>query len=392
MVSEQRSTDPDFSAKTRVLYRLIKATHHLNNVTASEAPPRHRLIKAVRHLRNVSDTDPPITIYRMTRTLSTCIKPAAPTESTMLLIDANAKNWAHTTMIILRDHYIDMIDKQIETLTGLTDPNWKQLFEIAAVWARRNSGRQLLPETRAEVLLIVRVTNREQSDPPVMTKDKTGLQQTDLTSDQRLRLGPQHLGDRGLFHQWQPKHQPHQGGTTAVVTADIRLPPPTTAMLQEATIPKSPARAPMSLPTSMKTSATMMDIRGGWSPEIQVEEEEIIPPTPFSPPHVSRDISWAAPKAQRTKRTPDPRSSEQEPLITLQADPPPGEQLLQYKAKLTLQGSHTDRNTNMQSHKTRKHTYQNEGLEPQCQKKMAYYQGLKYGQIPTFSNTRSTGG
>lgn len=306
-----RSSDPDFTFKVRILHRLIKAVHHL---------------------QNVSDGDPPITIRRMTGTLSTGIKPAAPTEGTMMLIDANAKNWAHTTMIILRDHYIDMIDKEIQTLIGLTDPNWKQPFEIATVWARRNLGRRLLPETveRAEALLIVRVTNRDQPDPSYMTKDKTGPQQTNPAPDR--------VETHTLTTQTVTTIQGRQGPSPPtvdptltpprrnqhVVTAEIHRPPTTIEMPLETTIPKSPTSTPMAPSTSRKTSATMTDITGGWSPEIQVEEEEeIIPPTPFPPLHASRDISWAAPKERRTRRTSDPRPSQQQPSITFQPVPLP---------------------------------------------------------------------
>lgn len=262
----------------------------------------------------------------MTGTLAASIKPAAPTEGTRMLIEANAKNWGHTTMIILRDHYIDMIDKEIQTLIGLTDPNWSQPFEIAAVRARRNLGRRLLPETveRAEALLIGRVTNREQSDPA----DKTGPQQLDLTLDtvETHTLTTQTVttkqgGEEPVLPAAIPPPTPLRSNQH-VVTAEIHhSPPPTMERQQETTIPKSPAGPPMPPSTSKTTSTTMTDIRGGWSPEIQVEEEEIISPTPFPPPHTNQDISCAAPREQRTKRTPASRSNPREPIITLQPAP-----------------------------------------------------------------------
>lgn len=120
-MSGQRSTDPDFSVKTRVLYRLIKATHHLSNVTASQ---------------------PPASIARMTANLSTAIKPAAPTPTTLSLIEGNARYWAQNTTIILRDHYEDSIKNDVQILTQLGG-EMKQNFDIASAWARRHFGLRL---------------------------------------------------------------------------------------------------------------------------------------------------------------------------------------------------------------------------------------------------------
>ncbi|TWW67534.1 hypothetical protein D4764_02G0005750 [Takifugu flavidus] len=43
----------------------------------------------------------------MTKTLATSIKPSTPSDNTMDLIWGNAKNWAVTTLLILRDHYLE---------------------------------------------------------------------------------------------------------------------------------------------------------------------------------------------------------------------------------------------------------------------------------------------
>lgn len=81
--SAPHSDDPQFEVTVRILHRLIKATHHL---------------------QNVSRADPPGTIVKMTQTLSALIKPSTPSEKTTDFISGNAKNWEYATMLILRDH------------------------------------------------------------------------------------------------------------------------------------------------------------------------------------------------------------------------------------------------------------------------------------------------
>lgn len=109
----------------------------------------HKTIKAVHHLRNVSQEQPPITIRKMTQTLTTIIKPAVPTEKTLDLILGNAK-WAVTMVIILTDHFKDLIDALVMELLSLPHTEWKDPFRIAANWARHNLRRRLLPESVRE--------------------------------------------------------------------------------------------------------------------------------------------------------------------------------------------------------------------------------------------------
>ncbi|XP_062413873.1 uncharacterized protein LOC134105297 [Pungitius pungitius] len=124
-----RSDDPLFPNKCRILHRIIKAAHHFTNINLA---------------------DPPITIARMTKQLATFIKPAIPTTDTQSLIDGNAKNWEHTTLVILQDHYEAVIKREIESLHSLNSPDWSAPFDVASAWARRDFGRRLHPETLVE--------------------------------------------------------------------------------------------------------------------------------------------------------------------------------------------------------------------------------------------------
>lgn len=143
----------------------------------------YKLIKAVHHLENVSQDHPPVTINRMTHTLSVFIKPAVPTDNTLDLITGNAKNWALTTVLILKDHYTDIITRETAKLFSFAKPDWKEPFNTAANWARRNLGRRLLPDTvqRAEALLIAGQADKGTTNTNGGTSDDTPATVTTAT-------------------------------------------------------------------------------------------------------------------------------------------------------------------------------------------------------------------
>lgn len=142
------SDDPDFARKCHVLFRIIKAFHHFSNVSTDKIP---------------------VSINRMINQLTTLIKPAIPTPQTLDLILGNAKNWAHTTLVILCDHYEQIIKKEIDELYNLGTPEWQAPFQIASTWAKRHFGRRLTPETLTETEEIITeqlIQLRAQSAPP----------------------------------------------------------------------------------------------------------------------------------------------------------------------------------------------------------------------------------
>lgn len=122
------------SIKTRIFYRLIKAT---------------------RHLQNVSREDPPDSIARMTETLTKLIKPATPLQRTSDLIYGNAKN----CILILEDHHVQVVEKEISDFLALADSDWEQPFTVASNWAKQHLGRRLQAETvqQAEAQLLARL-------------------------------------------------------------------------------------------------------------------------------------------------------------------------------------------------------------------------------------------
>ena len=104
----------------------------------------------VHHLRNVApkeDKARPRMISRMVEVLAAMIKPASPNTETMDRIRGNADNWGFTTLLILEDHYKEELDALLRSFDRTLLPDWKQAFELAARWARRN-----LPRLEQEVL------------------------------------------------------------------------------------------------------------------------------------------------------------------------------------------------------------------------------------------------
>lgn len=281
------SRDSPFQIKVRILHRIIKATHHLHNV---------------------SQEKPPLTIAKMTRTLSSLIKPSTPSDSTTDLIVGNAKNWEFTTVLILRDHYLKVIDSEIENLLALPDRSWKEPFSVAANWARRNLGRRLLAETvqQAEALLIARVSDNEPAP--------------------------------SLQHQMEESQQTHT--TVTAVENVCEAPPPRSVTLQhlhqitvEAQIHPRPASSPVSeaeqpspwqqklIPPVLQSVATMTETRGDWSPSPQhLPEEGVLEPVLQLMP---------SPQPQREKRIsrliiqPEPISLPTSPSAGLLTTPQP---------------------------------------------------------------------
>ena len=137
------SDDPDFTLKVRVVYRIIKAIHHLNNV---------------------SGQDPPVMIAKTTYSLANLIKPASPSDVTQLLLEGNAKNWQHSALLILQQHYERSMNQDVQLLAEFPSQEWRGPWEIATDWARKNLGRRLRSVTLqdTEAFLVAHLTRQQQ--------------------------------------------------------------------------------------------------------------------------------------------------------------------------------------------------------------------------------------
>ncbi|CAJ1055763.1 hypothetical protein D5F01_LYC24724 [Xyrichtys novacula] len=105
------------------MFSLIKVAHHLRNVD-----PKSRKVE-------------PKIITRMVEILSTMIKPAVPTPETMELIKDNAEAWGYNTISTLVNHYELGFDEVMFELQELMIPQWRDAFEVAVRWAKRNLPR-----------------------------------------------------------------------------------------------------------------------------------------------------------------------------------------------------------------------------------------------------------
>lgn len=291
--SAPRSEDPNFQTKVRLLHRLIKATHHL---------------------QNVSRGDPPITITRMTQTLTALIKPATPSENTLDLISGNAKNWELTTMLILKDHHLEVMEKEIANFMTFPTFEWKRPFAIAADQARRNLGRRLQGETvqQAEALLLARLAEKERATVG-QTVDNSAAEVNRTAPEVDLGGDPPPPGSAASFSP--PSSPPKQ----VVVQAQTH-PRPAVSPVQELAIPPPlPPRQGRIGPTK-RSVATMTDFKSDWSisPESQREDRETFP-------LLVNDIVPLSPKQQRKQPWPQISSAlQREESISWPATPPAG--------------------------------------------------------------------
>ena len=259
-----QSDDPKFTHKVKIIYRIIKSNHHLKNVSGAEPPP---------------------TIGKTTANLMALIKPASPNDTTQTLLEGNAKNWEHNAILILRQHYEEGMNNDIQDLAEFPTLEWEGPFQVASAWASRNLGRRLKAETLRDTEAFLKANLKEHS-PPVTRAD--------------------------------------QGTTTGETVA-----PAVTATAATASDPAPPVAPGPSVTVHAEvhthtTTATMTDQRGGdWSPFlVDVEEAHLSPPLspiPYSPPPPPSPLPPRPPRPSFplfplfTPREPQVRGSEEDP-------------------------------------------------------------------------------
>ncbi|KAJ8332391.1 hypothetical protein SKAU_G00425710 [Synaphobranchus kaupii] len=101
-----------FAEATRILFKIIQTTHHLQNTAVTGGK-----------------TVPPASLQRKMRELATLVRPASPTEDTMMKLAGNALNWLHTCMQILEEHYQEILQQLTERLKRIHLTNWPEAFQ-----------------------------------------------------------------------------------------------------------------------------------------------------------------------------------------------------------------------------------------------------------------------
>ncbi|KAJ7984064.1 hypothetical protein DPEC_G00365530 [Dallia pectoralis] len=125
-----RRDKDNFQKTTRVIYKMIQVTHHLENVAVSGGKYRA-----------------PISLQRKSKELEGLIRPANPSDRTLLLLQGNAKNWLHTTLQILEEHYLSTLQELGDQLKRLRGSDWTEALAVAKAWGRKNLGRKLQQST-----------------------------------------------------------------------------------------------------------------------------------------------------------------------------------------------------------------------------------------------------
>ena len=200
--------DRDLGLLIRELYGFIKAVHHLHNVSPNNGGSAPR------------------TISRMVDTLSTMIKPAAPTPTTRLLIEGAAREWGHSVCMILRQHYEDCIDGLLGGLSGLLTETWREAFRVATRWARRNLPR-LTGDTIAAAEARLSARAEEMNDPtpplvPVFLPPRSLVSPVTVTPS--IRTSPPETVP--LIRQPEPRLSPGpRSQTTGSTRAGLEIPP-----------------------------------------------------------------------------------------------------------------------------------------------------------------------
>ena len=115
--------DPDqnFKQLIRLLYQYIRAHHHLLHVQIS-----------------TGNTVEPRSLKTTMRWLENLIKPANPNTLTDTLLYGNARNWLHTSLQILEEHYQGVIRDIVLKINSMDLNRWKEAWQIAIKWSRRN--------------------------------------------------------------------------------------------------------------------------------------------------------------------------------------------------------------------------------------------------------------
>lgn len=80
------------------------------------------------------EPDTPPSIARGTQALMSLIRQASPNKATQTPLEGNAKNWEYTALLMLREHHVEAVDRDILKQANVPDPIWENPFKIAVGW------------------------------------------------------------------------------------------------------------------------------------------------------------------------------------------------------------------------------------------------------------------
>ncbi|XP_019209570.1 proteoglycan 4-like [Oreochromis niloticus] len=198
--------------------------------------------------------------------LKTVIKPAVPTKHTQNKIEENAKNWARTTMVILRQHYTQSVEEELKALSECSKQDWEGPFEIATSWAKRNLGRRLQPDSleqaRAEIVAklgdLGTATSTEEGPPAPRTTSKTTT--ATMTDHVAGDWSPSSEMEQEQERDLTPSSPPE---SSQPAEPNLATPKEQRVLRFAASIPETPSQErPCSPSTQPPQSGEMMDTEG----------------------------------------------------------------------------------------------------------------------------------
>lgn len=180
----------NFSTLVRQLFNLIRAHHHLENVGQQ------------------SKAEPP-TFTRLTNYLTEVVKPANPTTLTKTLLEGNARNWAYTTRLILRDHYEAHIAQEVKALQNMDSGDVTAALGIATKWYHKRYPKKHTegPVRSVEVLLKTLGDNAVSGE--VNEENNNTIEEEALFTEEDFPPLPQREGSSsGQSSPWGPSPFP----------------------------------------------------------------------------------------------------------------------------------------------------------------------------------------
>ena len=238
----------------RKTYKVIRLAHHLQNMSPHEDKPW------------------PAMINRMVNTLTGMIKPALPSQRTKDLITGNALNWGHTTSLILMEHYEASLEDSLRDLVGGPTANWKEAFQVASRWARRNLDRITQAGLdHAEALITARLRGEQQ--PQALAPQPRAMPVQTPPTQTETQAPPQPKPRVSKATQ-PPQQKPAQAPTLAhIQTRPAQQKPPATTQkppLTPTLVPwpqskKTPPATTLSLATTTVLVATKTSQIGNWT-------------------------------------------------------------------------------------------------------------------------------
>ena len=243
------------------------------------------ITKMVHHLQNVStkaETQPKM-IAKMVDQLATMIHPVASNPKTQDMIIGNAKNWGHSTLIILEEHYERELEKNLNELATDLDKEWKIPFEVATRRAKKHVPRIQQESIDHALALIASKVDLEEEQPGISRGMSTQTQE----QPQIITNKPQEQSQTTTSRPQQTPTNTHQ------IQVQVHIP----SRPQETSTQTHTTYLTTDPTPSQREMATMTDRISDWSPDIPTTQSPVLVLTP-------RPISAPFPKGRRTKRTP----------------------------------------------------------------------------------------